>query len=335
MTIEQRSAHSWRITQMVEGKRIRISVDHKPSKKEALELIAEAIKTGEGSDRGSFKAACDKYISIKSNVLSPRTVREYTLTVGRLPEWFLSLPVQSMTAADVQKVVNELAVNQSPKSVHNYHGFISAVLKLARPGLTLRTTLPKIQKQEPYIPKKDELLLILKEVRGTMFEVPIRLGCWGLRRGEICALELSDLTDDNIVHITKDMVMNVNKEWVIKPPKTTASFRNVPIDKGLADLIRKQGYVYKGHPGSITKHMELIQKKYNLEKFTLHKLRHHFCSLLLDMGYNIKTVQGLGGWAGPETVNRVYRHDMAEKNKAWQEKLVNDMWSFLEDSEAG
>ena len=329
MTIEQRGPNSWRIKQLVGGEWYRVTVDHKPSKKEAIELMAEAMRTGERTERGSFKAACEKYISIKSNVLSPRTVREYKLYPARLPEWFQSCQVQTMTAADVQKCINELARDHSPKTVRTIHGFISAVLKVARPGLMLRTTLPKLQKKEPYIPKKEDLAKILKEAEGTQYSIPLRLACYGLRRGEICALELSDLDDKNVVHITKDLVQDPSGAWVKKPPKTPSSVRAVPIGKDLADDIRAQGYIFDGFPGTISNFLRRTQDKLGIERFSVHKLRHLFASILLDNGYDLKTIQDLGGWQGNETVSKVYLHSLKLKEEAERQKIASSISKFL------
>ena len=211
MEIEKLPSGSYRLRQRVDGQRYSVTIDHKPSKKEAIELLAEVMKDVV-VDKTSFRAAANKYISIKENVLSPRTVREYKLYIDRLPEWFTSMQVSSMSADTVQQCVNELALNFSPKTVRSLHGFLSAVLRRARPHMTLNTTLPKLQKKSLYIPKKEDLKAILEVAEGTQYYIPIRLGCYGLRRGEICALELSDLTDDNVLHITKDLVQTSKGE---------------------------------------------------------------------------------------------------------------------------
>jgi len=36
----------------------------------------------------TFQKAAESYVDMKSNVLSPRTVKEYSETVNRFPEWF-------------------------------------------------------------------------------------------------------------------------------------------------------------------------------------------------------------------------------------------------------
>lgn len=313
---------------MVEGKRYRIALDHKPTQREALQLIAQALQEDRGG-KGSFNAAAEEYIKIKENILSPRTVREYKLYPARLPEWFQNAEIRDLTPSDVQMCVNELSRSLSAKTVRSLHGFISAVLGNARPGLTLRTTLPKLQKKEPYIPKKEDLKRILEEAEGTQYFVPLRLACYGLRRGEICALELSDLDSKDVIHITKDLVQNSEGKWIKKPPKTPSSVRDVPIDKALADLIRSQGYVFEGFPGTISNFLSRTQDKLGLERFSLHKLRHLFASILLDEGYDLKTIQELGGWQGNETVSKVYLHSLKLKDEEQRRKIASSISGFI------
>ena len=266
---------------------------------------------------------------MKANIWSPRTVREYELYPSRLPVWFQKAEIRNLTPSDVQMCVNELSRTLSPKTVRSLHGFISAVLGNARPDLTLRTTLPKLQKKDPYIPKKEDLRLILKEAEKTQYYIPLRLACYGLRRGEVCALEISDLDKKNVIHVTKDLVQTSSGQWVKKPPKTPTSVREVPIDKALADLIRKQGYVFKGYPGTISNFLARTQKKLGLESFSVHKLRHLFASLLLDEGYDLKTIQELGGWQGNETVSKVYLHSLKLKNEEERRKITSSISGFI------
>ena len=327
MTIEKLPSGSYRIVQMYEGKRYRVTVDHKPTQKEALQLLAEAMDGC--SIKGTFRSAANNYIESKRNILSPRTIREYLLTCYRLPEWFVNMQVSQIDGTTVQKLVNELAKDLSAKTVRNRHGFISAVLNSVNPRLALKTALPRREKQEPYIPTKEDYKRLLEASRGTMFYIPIQLALYGLRRGEICALTIDDLDDNNVIHITKDLVINENRDWVIKPPKTASSVRNVPIDKTLADEIRKQGYIYNGFPNSISKFYARIQKKLGVPPFKPHSLRHLFASILMDKGYDLKTIQDLGGWSGNETVNRVYLHSLKLKDEEARRKIVDDMKDFL------
>ena len=105
---------------------------------------------------------------------------------------FQSINIHDITALDIQTEINRLAKEHSPKTVRNYHGFISAVLSVFQPNLKI-STLPQKVKNDPYIPSDEDVKKILECAKGTECEIPIILACYGLRRSEICALTLDDL----------------------------------------------------------------------------------------------------------------------------------------------
>ena len=327
MNIEKLPSGKYRIRQTHEGKKYYLTLDYKPTKVEAMKLLSELM---EGCDaKGTFLSACKEYTDSKRNILSPRTIREYEFYPKRLPEWFTRMPVAQIDGSAVQRCVNDLAKDMSSKTVRCLHGFMSAVLGVANPKLTLKTALPRIEKEEPYIPTKEDFKRLLGASEGTQYHIPLQLAFYGLRRGEICALEITDLDDNNVIHVTKDLVQTSSGEWIKKPPKTASSVRDVYIDKGLADEIREQGYIFNGFPGTIYKFIRRTQNNLGLEHFSLHKLRHLFASVLLDKGYDMKTIQDLGGWKGNETVQKVYLHSPKLKDEESRKKIVADMQDFL------
>lgn len=58
------------------------------------------------------------------------------------------------------------------------------------------------------------------------------LACFGLRHSEICALALEDI-NGNIVTINKALVLNKNKDWVLKHTKTPEGTREIWIPDNL------------------------------------------------------------------------------------------------------
>lgn len=315
MKIEKRPSGSYRIRKMYKGKMYTVSFDYKPTQKEALEAIAKALSKKKPEDKTmTFRRSAESYVDMKKNVLSPRTIKEYSETVRRLPEWFCSLPVSDIDQIQINRLVNRLSKNKSPKTVRNYHGFVTAILGTYNPSLKICTTLPQRVKSEPYTPSQEDVKRILAEVKDTPFEVPITLACYGMRRSEICALKPDDIEGD-VVHINKAMVQNENREWVIKTTKTTESTRSIIIPQELAVLIQDQGYVYQGHPGNITKHLERVEDKLGIPRFPLHKLRHYFASQMSALGVPEADILKMGGWETDHVMKSVYRHSMMEKEE--------------------
>jgi integrase len=314
MNIEKRSANTYRARLMIDGKSYSATFDHKPSEREAYEVIMKKVRDDSGI-KGSFKQFANDYIAIKEGILSPRTVKEYVNTLKYIPEWFLSLDLGELKASDVQRCINEIAVGRSPKTVRNYHGFIASVINMYRPDFVLKTTLPQKEKSEDYIPTEEDVRRILDCAVGTENEVFLKLACMGLRRSEICALEITDIDVNNVVHINKALVLDKDNNWVVKSTKTTASTRTVPIPEQLATQIRTQGYVYRQSPNNVIKWLNKTQDQLGIPRFQLHKLRHFFASQLADKNVPAKTIMELGGWETDGVMKTVYQHNMKQENE--------------------
>ena len=331
MKIEKRASGSYRVRKMYRGQLYTVSFDHKPTQKEAmLAMAAELEKIKTSNAQMTFLRAAESYVDMKRNVLSPRTIKEYSEAARRFPEWFRNIPLCDITQVEINRLVNEISRGRAPKTVRNYHGFLTAVLGTYYPNLRISTTLPQKIKKEPYTPSQEDVRLILAEVKGTAYEVPITLACYGMRRSEICALSPDDL-DGDVVHINKAKVMNEKREWVMKTTKTTESTRSIIIPMELADKIREQGYVYQGHPNSIDKKLKRIEQSLGIPHFSLHKLRHYFASEMSALGVPEADILKMGGWETDHVMKSVYRHAMMDKEEQAKrnasEKLRNALFS--------
>ena len=330
MKIEKLPSGSYRIRKMYKGKVYQIVTDYKPTQKEAIQMMADELDKVKGKPAEmTFHEAADEYIESKRNVLSPSTIVGYKASVSVFSERFLDKNVNDITQIDIQKEINILASWRAPKTVRNYHGFISAVLGMFNPGLKINTTLPQKVKNEPYIPSDEDVRRILDAASGTRYEIPIVLACYGMRRSEICALTPEDI-DGDVIHINKALVQDENREWVVKVTKTTESTRDIVVPAEICEKIKKQGYVYNGPPDSISYFLSKEQKKLNIPLFSLHKLRHYFASKMSAMNIPDENIMKMGGWRTDHVMKSVYRHAIQDKEMEEQrsaaEKLKNSLF---------
>lgn len=329
MKIEKLPSGSYRIRKMYKGKMYTVVFDYKPTQKEAMQAMAAELDKVQGKfESMTFQAAAENYIESKQNILSPSTIRGYAGILRQIPEKFLSANIHDITSFDVQTEINRVSKSHSPKTVRNHHGFISSVLGAFCPNLKLTTTLPQKVKNEPYIPSDEDVRRILECAKGTEYEIPLILACYGLRRSEICALTLDDI-DGDIISVTKAKVRNEKKEWIIKTTKTTASTREIVIPIEIADKIRNQGYIFRGNPGKITDYLYSIQKKYEIPHFSIHKLRHYFASKMSAMNIPEADIMKMGGWETDYVMKNVYRHAMLDADKKTQRDAVNRLTSAI------
>lgn len=330
MNIEKLPSGSYRVRKMVNKKMYKFTFDHKPTEKEILLKLSELMDQVNDSEHIPFEVAAKEYCKLKKNVISPTTYREYLAMPSRLSERFNSLYIDQITALNIQQEINELSADKSPKTVRNYHGFISAVMKMYRPDFVINTTLPQKKVKEVYIPTDSEVKNIFdyaKTACSGRYYIPIVLACYGMRRGEICALDPEDIID-GVAHITKAKVFNSNKEWVIKEmPKTEKSVRKIPVPAEVIDLINAQGFVYDGHPNNISDFISDACNALNINHFSLHKLRHYFASRLSAENIDIETIMSLGGWKSDYVLKNVYRHSVSDKVKDASDKLSGILFS--------
>ncbi len=329
MKIEKRESGSYRIRKMYKGQMYTVTFDHKPTQKEAMMAMAKELEHVQGKYKSlTFKAAAEKYIDSKQDILSPSTIRGYSGIIRQIPDAFLNTPIHDITPLDVQAEINRVARKCSPKTVRNHHGFISAVLGTFCPNLKLNTTLPQKTKNEPYIPSDEDIKKILEYASGTDYEIPIILACYGMRRSEICALTPDDIKGD-VVSITKAKVQNEKREWITKSTKTTASTREIIIPAEIASRIHERGYVYKGYPGEITKFLTAAQKKLGIPFFSVHKLRHYFASRMSSLHVPDADIMKMGGWETDYVMKSVYRHSMIDKDEQAKRDAVKKLNGVL------
>lgn len=319
MKIEKLPSGSYRVRKMYQGQSYSVTFDYKPTQKEVMQAISVELDKIKSSVnvRMTFQAAAEKYISSKSNVLSPSSINGYSSVLRNISEHFKKKYINDITGIDIQKEINEYSMGRSAKTVRNAHGFISAVLGMFRPELTISTTLPQKIKNNEYIPTDEDVKQILNHSKGTVYEIPLMLATFGLRRSEICALTLDDL-NGNILTINKALVLNKDKEFVIKSTKTTEGTREIFIPDQLVALIKESGKIYDGFPGSILRYLNRTQDSLGIPRFKLHALRHYYASMAHSLGIPDSYIMQAGGWKSDTTLKRVYRHAMEDKKEEMQ-----------------
>lgn len=324
MTIRQRGK-SYRIEQMVDGKRYSVTIDHKPKKAEAQSLIEQEIrKSPKKVGNMTLADACRAYNNAKSNIVSPSTLVGYESIIRNIPDKYAKKYISSFTSASIQELCNAFSENASPKTVKNRIGYIYTVLKFHDIEVKQPTT-PQNIKKPPYIPTSEEVEKILAYLKPTRYWVGTMLGIFGLRRSEILALTLDDL-NGNILTVNKAYVPSGTKSdsFVIKSTKTTASIRTVVLPDNVVERIHEQGFIYKGEPGGMYKALRRAQRDLGIPNFQFHKLRHFFATYAHQNGYTDKQIQEMGGWTdGSRIMKMVYQHamDMDNAKKSMAEKL--------------
>lgn len=313
--------------------------DFSASTKAEAEYLAKeyALFKNEQNKTGGdmlFKVAVRKYIDERSNILSPSTVRTHR---SKLKNFKIidDIPLRRLKSDIVQRMVNEWALTLSPKSIKNLYGMITVVIGSYYPSLKLVVHLPKITPKTYSLPSESDLKAIINEFKDTEMILPIYLSAFGMmREGEISAFEKSDL-EGNVLHVSKNMVMNDNHEWVIKSTKTTSSDRYVQLPDFVCEEIRKMPNETLGlTPKAIYGRFSRCLKRNNINHFRFHDLRHYCASFYHFAGVPDTYIMQQGGWRSDLVLKQVYRHSLDEHRKEVNNLAISKLESMFgnEDS---
>ena len=280
----------------------------------------------------TFDAAVKEYIDLRRNTLSPRSIEEYE----RIHRLYLSdldpKRIDSITQADIQKVINEWSSKLSPKTVIDIHGLISAVMKQERPQFALRTSLPQRVKPKLTIPSDEDVKAILEAVRGSDLELPVMLAAFGpMREGEICALRAENISG-NTVHVCENMIKKTADKkitWIIRHPKSTESNRFIDYPETVSRLWEgKTGRITDMNPNILYKRFKQVLTDLKMPDIRFHDLRHWCASTLHANGVPDAYIMQRGGWSSDRTLKAVYRHTLDNYQQSMTE-LANSHFESI------
>lgn len=263
--------------------------------------------------------AVTAFLASQDGILSPGTIRGYTSLAKMLKtryEKIWNAQAHGLSRTTYQKFVNELNITGlTPKTIRNYTGLIGAALK-AQDITPSSVSIPRRSKPEYHIPTEKDVRRLAEAAAGTEMEVPLTLAVLGLRRGEICALHVSDLSG-NVLHIRRAVVYDADGQLQTKDPKTLSSDRFVQIPAQTADKIRRQGFVTELSPRQLSRRFVRLMRTAEVQTFRFHDLRHFFvsyCHTVLKL--SDAQIQALGGWSTSHVMTEYYRQTMNEKQAA-------------------
>ena len=221
------------------------------------------------------------------------------------------IPLNKLTTRDLQKLYNDLQSNGrlrkvqkkekpglSNSTVRGIHMMLHNALdravkeKLILSNPTENCIIPQIEKQEMKILHSDHISAYLNaaERRNALPMFYLELVS-GLRKGELVALQRSDLDEANCtISVSKQASWDTEHQLILSRPKTGNSIREVSIPQDAVELLKQEhakhpdnpwmfpsgrtGEMY--HPDSVVTLHKRILKDAGLEHIRFHDLRHPY-----------------------------------------------------------
>lgn len=288
----------------------------------------------------TVKKAYENYINLKTDVLSPSTIKGYNKLLANSFPALMPLQVDTLKQEHIQRAVNAMVKKgSSPKTVRNAYGLLTSVLKMCRPGFQFNVNLPQRLKQQPRKISDEEISAIFAAAKGTDVEIPILLGLWlGLRLSEIRGLQFGDIKDHRL-HVTRAIVESVGDD-VVKPPKTFSGDRWISLPKYIEDLIlplyseakdehgpdADSQYIITLSDHAIYMRFSRLLEKHGIQHCRFHDLRHANAAVMVKLGIESKYAQERNGWSSDKMYKDVYSYTMDDEMQH-VDNVINDYFS--------
>lgn len=246
----------------------------------------------------------------------------------------------------------------SERTVLHHHRLISSILEKAVKWQIIfsnpceRVEAPKVARKEAhYLDEKQaaELLNCL-QTEPIKYRAMITLLLYsGMRRGELCGLEWSDINfSECLVDINKSSLYVTGKGTIEDTTKTFSSKRVIklpaPVMGLLAEYKKEQTLErlkigdkwedsnklftqWNGapiYPGTVTSWFSCFVKRNNLPPVSIHSLRHTNATLLIASGTDLRTVSKRLGHSNMTTTGNIYTHAIQTADERAAEAL-NDI----------
>ncbi len=305
MKPRQLKSGAWNVRIMIEGQSY--SFTH-TDKKTVIRMAAEfADEHRRRVENPTLLEAMRDYVAENEERLSPSTIRGYTGMIRMISERSAKIANKRVSALTEQDILNIVRPLRTLKTKRNYLNFVHAAT-----GKSVHRKLYGAASKRVHVPTELEVLGLLQLFRNTDLEVPIMLAAYGgLRRGEICALKMSDI-DGDFVHVSKAVVRDPQGAWVTKEPKTPSSIRTILLPRFVIDRIREQGYITHLLPSNVSNRFWKRQRNLGIRPYCFHSLRHFHASYLHALNIPDAYIMARGGWSSPAVMQSVYRHALAD-----------------------
>lgn len=243
----------------------------------------------------------------------------------------------------------------SGKTILHHHRLISSILEKAVKWQVIfsnpcaRVEPPKAERKEAeYLDEfqAQELLKCLEEEPLQYRTMITVLLYTGMRRGELCGLEWSDIDFDNrLIDISKTSLYLTDRGVFDDTTKTETSKRVIKIPAAALDTLKehrseqmkarfklgdqwidsnKVFTQWNGkpiHPDTITGWFQKFIKKNDLPPIHLHSLRHTNATLLIASGADLRTVSKRLGHSNMTTTSNIYTHAIKSADERAAELL--------------
>jgi len=352
---------------IVDGKRRQKKKRGFRTQREANDALTNFIKTydkdniidSKGMSVGEY---LDSWLTNYASSVSKSTASSYKRCIKYQLSDLSDIPLNKLNPIIIQTYYTQLLEKYSPTSVNYAH----RILKMSMKQAVRWKLIPYSPVDAVETPKKahietetltiDEIDLLKKYLceNNRDFYIPFMVGVTtGMRRGEIAALEWSDISFENArIHVNRAM-KRIDKEIEISAPKNKSSSRSIGMTQSLITTLKlwkinqmknkvrygefygenivsgkRRDFVCTYENGKYipldyySRTLRRSMKALGIDKYVrFHDLRHTHATLLLEQNVEAKIVQDRLGHSNISTTMDLYSHVTKNAQDRAVEKL--------------
>jgi integrase len=331
--------------------------------KEKRELFAVEMRLGRNVSNvnQTLSSYIDIWLKNKCDLVERNTFTDYRRYANNMREYLGRLKLSDITLSDVQSCLNRKS-GKSESTIKTMRFVMRSIFETAKQDRLITFNpcdglkLPCGTSGTHRILESSEVERITYNQTSHRFALAIIIMLYaGLRRGEVLALEVSDIDlKENVIHVWRAVKFEGNKP-IITDPKTKAGFRDVPIMPPLAEAIKRllpnEGRIARNARGKImtkcafrralssymwshekeinglrtNKPTKAQKQNWTPFEFRCHDLRHTFCTYLFDAGVDVQTAKQLMGHDDIAVTMGIYTH-LSKTRKA---RSVDSLTEFF------
>lgn len=293
------------------------------------------------TERQTFEAVARLWLESYQTTVKPTTYQNTKSYLEILvKDYFKNVLIDDLTVLKLQKITIELS-----KRYLNYTIHLSVINRVLKYAVLLDiikiNSLDKVirpKQQEKRETKKaltkDELTEFLalaeKHASPVLFVAWRTLAYTGLRRGELLALEWSDIDFENRTLRVDRTLVRIAGQLSTQSPKTKKSRRMITLDPHTIEILKswrlkqkkilfkngagKSELVFSNSSGGYLMESRLrdelrkFLRKHGLPLITVHGLRHTHASILFEAGVEAKQIADRLGHSRIQTTLDMYTH---------------------------
>lgn len=330
------------------------------AERELARLISDVDDGRHEGTTAELGSLVDRWIEhLEAIGRAPSTIREYRrLIVKEIKPAIGSTRLDRLKSSDLDRLYAEwLRSGLAPNTVHHRHSLLAAALQQGvkwgwlRDNPARRASPPPLRPPEAAVPTLEQVQALISAAEASNPDLATFLALaavTGARRGELCALQWSDVdVNRSVVRFRQSLDWpRGTAAWTLKPTKTHQT-RLVSLDELALAIIEQHrrrsqdrcdaagcelletGFVFSSdvagevplRPDTATQAVGRLCRSLGMAEIHLHSLRHWMVTTSLIGGTDVRTVAGRAGHRDASMTLQVYAHAIEQSDRETAARL--------------